>query len=698
MADGSKLYSRVHPDDINRLYAARNESIQSLMNFNIDIRLKLDGDRIKWVNINSTPERLADSISWYGYIREITEDKETELLIEESEKRYRNIIESSLNGFIIGKEGQLIDANIAAVEMFGYDNLEEFKLKLRDEILDKNDSRLYDLRTTRAITGKAKGEITGIKKNGERFPCFMSSTQIKDVDGSILSMNFFIDFSEVAKAEEKLAKSQQLLSQAEAIAHIGSSEIDYKTGKFLWSDEFYRIHALEPSCYEPTAEISERFLHPEEKHKIEFFNEAPKKNLDFFEFDSKIIRADGVEREVSSSWKLTYDVDGNPLKMYGVVQDITERKQLERALKLSEEQFRGAFEYSAMGIAIADSSKQWTVINDSLCNMLGYTREELLQLNFKAITHPDDVELGLLYLRELEEGKRDFYKSEKRYLHKDGSIIWVMVVVSMIKNKDGMAHQFLAQVENISQRKEHERVLKGLNEELAIRANELLDSNKELEKFAYVASHDLQEPLRMVASFLQLLEKKYGNQLDDKAKEYIGYAVGGAKRMKELILDMLEYSRVSSSAIQYENVNVNKIVEEVKLNLLPSIENENATIIVGNLPTVKGIKSQIFQLIQNLVGNAMKYKSKDRNVVVTIAASELEKEWEISISDNGIGIDEQHYEKIFVIFQRLHHKNEYTGTGIGLAICKKIVDKHGGRIWVQSEVGNGSSFIFTIPK
>jgi light-regulated signal transduction histidine kinase (bacteriophytochrome) len=184
----------------------------------------------------------------------------------------------------------------------------------------------------------------------------------------------------------------------------------------------------------------------------------------------------------------------------------------------------------------------------------------------------------------------------------------------------------------------------------------------------------------------------------DKAKEYISYAVGGAKRMRELILDMLEYSRVSSTLIVHEQVNLNKIVAEVKLNLLPILESEGGTILIGELPNIKGIRIQIFQLMQNLIGNAMKYRSKERKAIVEIKAAEQEKEWEISISDNGIGIDAQHYEKIFVIFQRLHNKNEYTGTGIGLAICKKIVDKHGGRIWVESELGKGSKFIFTIPK
>ena len=698
IADANKVFSKIHPDDRETFYEARKASQQELTNVNIDLRLITENNGIKWININSTPEHLFDSIIWHGYIRDITQEKQKELLLIESEKRYRSIIENSLNGFVIGKDGLLLDANLAAIEMFGYDNYEDIKNSMRDDLLDATDERITHLRTERARIGKAKGQITGIRKNGERFPCVMFSTQSSDDDGAILSMNFFIDLSDIANAEEKLAKSQQLLSQAEAIAHIGSSEVDYKTGKFLWSDEFYRIHGLEPNCFEPTPEISEKFLHPDERYKIEIFNEAPLKKLDFLEFDSKIIRADGVVREISSSWKLLYDMEGNPSKMYGVVQDITEKKQLEVALKLSEEQFRGAFENSAIGLGIVNTQKKWVVVNNSFCKMLGYEREELLQKSFQEITHSDDLAEDLEYRTEMENGKRSFFKMEKRYFHKDGHTIWVRLVVSMLKDKEGNPHLFVTQIENITQRKEHEKVLQKLNEELALRAQELLNSNKELERFAYMASHDLQEPLRMVASFLQLLEKKYSNQLDDKAKEYIGYAVGGAKRMKVLIMDMLEYSRISSVAIQYEDIDLDKIVGDVRLNLLPVAENENAIIVANSLPVIRALKGQMLQLLQNLVGNALKYKSDERSAVVEITAMDKEKEWEIRILDNGIGINAQHFDKIFIIFQRLHNKSDYTGTGIGLAICKKIVEKHGGKIWVESEVGKGSSFIFTIPK
>jgi PAS domain S-box-containing protein len=329
--------------------------------------------------------------------------------------------------------------------------------------------------------------------------------------------------------------------------------------------------------------------------------------------------------------------------------------------------------------------------------MLGYSREELMQIGFPELTHPDDIERDLQYLVELEQGRREFFEMEKRYFHKNRSIIWVTLMVSMIK-KDEKPHQFIAQIENITQRKEQEKALKKLNKELELHAQALLDSNNELEKFAYVVSHDLQEPLRMVTSFMQLLQKKYSDQLDSKANEYIAYAVDGTKRMKELILDMLEYSRLSSEAIHNEDIDLNIICKEAKLNLLPRIEGSDAMVDIGKLPVVQGIKSQLFQLMQNLIGNGLKYTSEDRASNIKVVAHEKEHEWEIRVEDNGIGIDKQYFDKIFIIFQRLHNKKDYSGTGIGLAICKKIVEKHGGKIWVESEVGKGSTFVFTIPK
>lgn len=251
--------------------------------------------------------------------------------------------------------------------------------------------------------------------------------------------------------------------------------------------------------------------------------------------------------------------------------------------------------------------------------------------------------------------------------------------------------------QDVSQQKETEALLVELNNRLKRRAEELANSNIELERFAYIASHDLQEPLRMVTSFLQLLKKRYVEKLDETADQYIAFAVDGAERMKTLIMDLLDYSRVGSNTEPNENVDLNILIEEVKGVFSKTIDESKAHITVGPLPIVKGNRTQLLQLFQNLIGNAIKYQ-KDESPVIQISCTEQEEEYLFEIKDNGIGIDPAFHEKIFVIFHRLHSRSEYTGTGIGLAICKKIVERHNGKIWVKSMPGQGSSFFFTLGK
>jgi two-component system, sensor histidine kinase and response regulator len=222
-------------------------------------------------------------------------------------------------------------------------------------------------------------------------------------------------------------------------------------------------------------------------------------------------------------------------------------------------------------------------------------------------------------------------------------------------------------------------------------------SNTELEQLAYVASHDMQEPLRMVASYLQLVAKRYKGRLDADADEFIGYAVDGAKRMQALINDMLAYSRVGTKARPFEPVDCNKVVETVLANLRIAIQESGAQITHASLPKVMGDPMQLLQLFQNLIGNGLKFK-RESPVCIHVAAVAEDDAWHFTVADNGIGIAPEYYARIFVLFQRLHGRGDYPGTGIGLAICKKIVERHGGVISVESQVGVGSTFHFTIPR
>ena len=266
--------------------------------------------------------------------------------------------------------------------------------------------------------------------------------------------------------------------------------------------------------------------------------------------------------------------------------------------------------------------------------------------------------------------------------------------VSAYPSTDGLSVFF----KDVTARKKSEEKLKELNRTLKQQAKELAASNAELEQFAFVASHDLQEPLRMVTSFLSQLEKKYADDLDEKAKKYIWFATDGAKRMRQIILDLLNYSRIGRREIDKKAVDLNDVMDAVVLDYRKAIEEKKAVVEWDSLPVISADQPSVMSLLSNLISNALKYHSEDTHPEIMVRARETEDEWTVSVSDNGIGINPEYSEKIFNIFQRLHSNDEYSGTGIGLAVCRKIVENHGGTIWMESEEGQGSTFYFTIPK
>jgi signal transduction histidine kinase len=257
--------------------------------------------------------------------------------------------------------------------------------------------------------------------------------------------------------------------------------------------------------------------------------------------------------------------------------------------------------------------------------------------------------------------------------------------------------ELAADVDSMRRRILHElEALRAANEHLDVQKRELARSNAELEQFAYVASHDLQEPIRKVASFTQLLQRRYGGQLDERADEYIAFAVDGAKRMQTLINDLLAFSRVGRIRDEHAVVNLGESLSDALSSLSTLIEESGASINAGELPAVRGEPTLLSLVFQNLVGNALKFRGEQRPVV-SIRARRQDTDWLVSVSDNGIGIDPQYAERIFVIFQRLHSKERYEGTGIGLAMCRKIIEYHGGHIWLEQNTDQGATFNFTLP-
>lgn len=371
--------------------------------------------------------------------------------------------------------------------------------------------------------------------------------------------------------------------------------------------------------------------------------------------------------------------------------------QLQTAdLLASEEKYKTLFYKSPLPKWIYDEETlRFLEVNDAAVRLYGYSREEFGQMTLINI-RPEDELKGLMEdIATVKANPTAYHESHRHHRKRTGEVIDVLVTGHPIVVGGRKAR--MVAISDITERQRYEMQLRHLNADLSKRAAELSASNAELERFAYIASHDLQEPLRMVTSFLQLLQKKYKGQLDAKADQYIHFAVDGAERMKALIMDLLEYSRVGSGKDSFTEVDTAVVLQEVGDTFRERIIAARASVVIDPLPTVWGDKVQLMQLFQNLLSNALKYHS-DRLPEIHIHFREEPRHWLFSVRDNGIGIDSQFFDKIFIIFQRLHNKSEYSGTGIGLAICKKIVERHGGRIWLESRPGEGSTFFFTIIK
>ncbi len=392
------------------------------------------------------------------------------------------------------------------------------------------------------------------------------------------------------------------------------------------------------------------------------------------------------------------------------IRDVTERRRGELQLRQAEKRYRTLVEQipAVTFMAALDGGVSELYVSPQIETLLGFSQKEWLEnpVLWHARLHPDDRERWNVEFAPTC-GLGQPFRSDYRFVARDGRTIWVHGEAKVVADDDGRPLFLQGVAFDISGMKQAEEDLRALNQTLeqriaertAIaeeRAQELANSNAELEQFAYVASHDLQEPLRAVASFTRLLARRYENQLDANARDWMDRIVNGAVRMQQLIKDLLTYSRVGRTGKEFAPTDCNKVLAEVCANLRVAIEESCANITSDPLPTVTANETELIQLLQNLIGNAVKFRA-ERPMEIHVGVQRDGDSWLFTVRDNGIGIDPKYAERIFLIFQRLHGRGKYPGTGIGLAVCKKIVERHGGRIWVESVPEQGSTFSFTLP-
>jgi PAS domain S-box-containing protein len=382
-----------------------------------------------------------------------------------------------------------------------------------------------------------------------------------------------------------------------------------------------------------------------------------------------------------------FDDKGNVKDILESNVDITERKKAEEKVRESEEKYRNIVETANEGILMIDDKAVVTYANKKLTDMLGYSLEEGVNKSIWCFVSEESKDIVKLNLKKSRQGINDSY--ELKLIKKDSSSIWIYLSYKAFFNKDGNFVGSLSMLTDITDRKIAEETLKS-------KIKELSRSNEELEQFAYVSSHDLQEPLRMISIYLQLLQRKYQGNLDDKADKYIYFAVDGASSMQNLINDILDYSRLTRTSREPKTTDCEFILNQMLSSLKLIINKNKATVSHDPLPEVIADSTQLAQVFRNLISNGMKFRSEEAPEI-HLSAERKANEWVFSVRDNGIGIDPQYSKRIFEIFKRLHTRDKYSGTEIGLSICKRIIERHGGRMWVESKLDKGSTFYFTLP-
>lgn len=579
-----------------------------------------------------------------------------------------------------------------------------------------------------AFTGKPVDltELDLVFQDGRTVQIAISAVPLFDDEGNIRgSVTAGIDITKRKEAEKALKDNEERFR-----TFIDSSfDVVYRMNSD-WSEmQELQGRNFIPNTNNPNTTWIDKYIHPDDQHMLLTAIKAALENKSIFELEHRIMQVDGTLGWTRSRAIPLQDSDGEIVEWFGTAKNITPQKKVEEDLKNSYKRLEVASRAANAGIWDWDVKKGTIQWSQMMYQLLGIAPENTPSFEiWDSVLHPEDIKIAKERIEDAVT-KNTFLDSEYRIIRPDGEIRWINALGKTEYDDDNRPLSMTGICIDVTGRKLAEKrtqelleAEQRLSEELEISNKELLGttealqsankelitiqrelretidkleiSNRELEQFAYVASHDLQEPLRMVNSFTQLLEMRYKDRLDKDADEFIEFIVEGANRMKDLIDDLLNFSRLNTETKPIELVNMEESVNAVVSYIEPSVEPFQIT--CDPLPSIMGDPSQIKQLFQNLLSNAIKF-CDHQHPEIYVSSQKFGNEWKIGVVDNGIGIGPEHQEKIFKIFNRLHTREEYKGTGIGLAICKRIVERHGGRIWVESQEGEGSAFYFTLP-
>ena len=627
---------------------------------------------------------------------------------------------------LVDRDGRIVVANARVQDLFGYrpqeligESVDQLVPAARRGGHGAHRAHFFEQPLTRPM--HAGGRLSGQRRDGSEVPVEVSLSPVHQGNYVCCAIR---DVSQQRAAERALAASERRLAEAQRIAHVGSWDWNMRSDRVRWSRELCRIFGVAED-FEPDYAAYLALLHEDDRERVHAIVEQAAQDHQDFTFEHRLRRKDGSVRVLSSRGHVETDEQGVPVRMVGIAQDITEHKQREALLTQNQQRLQlmhmvaasmaGGFdamdliEYTVMLLseAFPDTRASYLLIEDDLQARYLNTRgpEQMGDLTGTAV----DLRQAPGFIDKLKQ--RDpvtvFDVRDEATLSEIQDCLRAAGIAACLDMPIPLACGGLGVLALHADRPRHWRAhevdtLMAVGRQLGValsdvyrreqaelahaqveaQARDLQRSNQDLERFAYVASHDLREPLRTVGSYAQLLQRRYGEQLDESAGEFIEFMVDAVNRMQGLIQDLLGYSRAGRAEKPLQAVPLQPVVDGILRDLGQVIDETGVQIECGALPDVQADPGQITQVLQNLIGNAIKFRG-EQTPKVEIDAQADGDDWVIRVRDNGIGIDPEQRERVFEIFQRLHTHDAYPGTGIGLAICKKIIERHGGRIWVE---------------
>lgn len=694
----------IHPDDwefvMNKIEAALNKETE----FDAEFRIIWPDESVHYIKALGVVQRDKEQgqLKMTGTNWDITAQKQAELQLNESNKRNQIFIQEAPNAiamfdknmhYMAASKKWLSDYKLYSKDIIGHSHYEIFPeigedwKSIHKACLEGKTSSCDEARFERA-----DGSVQWIKWDVR--PWYLSPGNI----GGLIM--YTADITESKKHDTERRRIELILKRSNEIARIATWEIDLKTGKATWSKIANEIFEVSPDFTPKSMEVINFCKEGENRDRLtEALKISTEKGIPY-DIDIEIETKKGNQRWIRVIGESEFE-KGICTRRFGIFQDITSAKKSEMMLRNLNVELKTIFNSGYISIVVTDINGIITHFNRGAELMLQYSADEMVGKQTPYVFHNEQEvlkraeEFSKLFGREIEGFdvftefvKKDGYDSrEWSYVRKDGSMFSVQLAVSAMKNNDGEITGFMCVATDLTERKKAEANLRRLAT--------LESKSKEMEQFAYITSHDLREPLLTMKNYMEILIQDYADQLNKEALNYANIILVATKRMEVLINGLLDYSRISRVK-QLQNVDCNEIVQEVIEDLNSLITTANAKLIIGKLPVINAYPLELKLLFQSLINNAIKFRKADTVPEIEISWKKVDGGWYFKVKDNGIGIEENDQEKIFIIFQRLHNRSEYEGTGIGLSHCKKIAEIHNGNIWVRSKPGIGSVFHFTI--